>query len=314
MLTFTVIIACRPSESSPLSFKRAQLLAPPGTEFIIACGNHPAIQRNRAATQAQGNILVFLDDDTYIQTQHFSLLTEIFQNNQIVSAGGPSLSPPEDSPIAKAIQSAMASRWLTGASSSRYRIQGGRRITNQSELILCNQAFRKTVYLKAGGLDERLYPNEENELMDRLTRENFKLVYDPNLAAFRPQRPTFCEFLKTLFRYGRGRSQQTRLTRLAGWWKNYLPLGYSLICLILIGLTLYGLQISPFFTCLMSSITLSLFLLPGFLAALEEKKISLIYLVPFGHLAYATGLLIGLAAPYNKNKATTVTLIQSVVS
>lgn len=313
MSTFTVIIASRLGEMSPPSLKTAEHFALPGTEFIITCGNHPAVQRNRAAAQAKGDILVFLDDDAHIQANHFLLLTEIFKNDQIASAGGPSLSSPNDSSMAKAIQNAMASRWLTGPSANRYRSQGQQRFTNQSELILCNQAFRKAIYLQAGGLDERLYPNEENELMDRLVRENFKLMYDPNLAVLRPQRDTLGQFLKTLFRYGRGRSQQTRLTRLSGWATNYLPLGFSLICLGFLSFAFFLLNISLPQACLTAAFSLFIFLLPGILAAAEDKKNSLIYLVPLGHLAYATGLLFGLVTPFSKNQNVTVTLYQSAL-
>jgi hypothetical protein len=46
-----------------------------------------------------------------------------------------------------------------------------------------------------GGFNEKLYPNEENALMDELQKRGGKLLYDPELIVYRRPRPTFRAFL-----------------------------------------------------------------------------------------------------------------------
>jgi hypothetical protein len=96
---------------------------------------------------------------------------------------------------------------------NRYRAQGKARLTNDSELILCNLSFRRERFLACGGLDERLYPNEENELMDRMRQAGAVLIHDPQLAVYRSQRPTWRLLCRQFLNYGRGRAEQTHISR-----------------------------------------------------------------------------------------------------
>jgi len=99
---------------------------------------------------------------------------------------------------------------------NRYRAEGAVRETTERELILCNLAIRRDRFLAAGGLDERLYPNEENELLDRLLKDGGKLLHDPALSVERSQRASLAAFIKQMFRYGRGRAEQTRIAGVNG--------------------------------------------------------------------------------------------------
>ncbi len=54
------------------------------------------------------------------------------------------------------------------ASRARYRAVGGRRRCGEKELILCNLLLSRKVFLSNGGFREDLYPNEENEFLNRL--------------------------------------------------------------------------------------------------------------------------------------------------
>ena len=103
------------------------------------------------------------------------------------------------------IAMAFASLFGGGGMRNRYRQTGGVRRTSDRELILCNLSFRRARFLALGGFDERLYPNEENELLERISRDGGRLIHDPELAVFRSQRPTFRAFCRQLYGYGRGR-------------------------------------------------------------------------------------------------------------
>ena len=181
-------------------------------QVLVAYGSRPSAQRNLAALAASGEILYFLDDDSRVSPGFLEAAVRHYADPKVAAVGGPSLTPASDSPLQRAIGAAFASRVGGGGVRNRYRKAGAARRTSDGELILCNLSFRREVYLSHGGLDERLYPNEENELMDRLQHEGFHLVHDPELAVFRSQRPDYRAFMRQMFGYGRGRGEQTVLS------------------------------------------------------------------------------------------------------
>lgn len=188
----------------------------PGTlrfEVIVAEGRRPSCQRNRAAAEAAGDILYFLDDDSRTVPDALQRIARHMQDVTVAAVGGPSLTPADNNPFQRAVALALASAFGGGAIRNRYRRHGALRDTDDRELILCNLAFRRDVYLAAGGLDERLYPNEENELIDRLLAGGHRLLHDPDMYVTRSQRPHLRAFVRQMFTYGRGRAEQTLLSR-----------------------------------------------------------------------------------------------------
>jgi succinoglycan biosynthesis protein ExoA len=181
-------------------------------EVLVAYGCKPSAQRNQAARAAGGELLFFLDDDSHVDPGFLEAVVRHYADPMVAAVGGPSLTPSSDSPLQRAIGTAFASPVGGGGVRNRYRRSGVARDTSDSELILCNLSFRREVYLNHGGLDERLYPNEENELMDRLQHEGYRLVHDPQLAVYRSQRPSYWAFLRQMYGYGRGRGEQTVLS------------------------------------------------------------------------------------------------------
>ena len=180
-------------------------------EVLVAEGCSPSRQRNRAAAMAKGEILYFLDDDSLVDPGFLRRVAALFADPRVAAAGGPSLTPESDSFFQRAAGLVLPSHFGGGGARNRYRRTGVVRPSSERELILCNLAFRRELFLSFGGLDERLYPNEENELMDRLQAAGLLLVHDPELAIFRSQRPDLGAFARQFFGYGTGRGEQTRI-------------------------------------------------------------------------------------------------------
>lgn len=178
-------------------------------EIIVTEGRCPSRQRNLAAAAAGGEILYFLDDDSIAPAMLLEKAVALYENPSVAAAGGPSLTPESDPPLRQAFGLALSSRFGSGSVCNRYRQKGTIRETGDNELILCNLSMRTDVFESFGGFDERLYPNEENELMVRIRKSGLQLLHDPDLAVRRGQRKSFTAFVRQLFGYGRGRGRQT---------------------------------------------------------------------------------------------------------
>lgn len=224
-MRITVIIAARAGQTPrrALAGLSGCRLSRNRFEVLLASGCQPSRQRNLAAKEARGEILYFLDDDSKICRSALERLLQIFAKRNAAAVGGPSLCP-EDAPPLQRIFAALMGSWLIfGPSCARYRQVGRGRITTEKELILCNLAVRRSEFERLGGLDESLYPNEENAFLDRLARKGGALWHDPDLAVYRYPRDTIASFLLMFFRYGRGRGEQTRRHPSRGSILNFVP-------------------------------------------------------------------------------------------
>lgn len=262
-------------------------------EVLVAEGRRPSSQRNKAAAEASGELLYFLDDDSLVDPGFLRRVIDHFSDPQVAVAGGPSLTPSSDSLRQRAFGAALSSPFGGGGVRNRYRKTGTIRQTGDHELILCNLCIRREVFLQFGGLDERLYPNEENELLDRLRKAGLKCIHDPDLAVTRSQRPTFRAFARQLFTYGRGRGEQTRIAR-------RIPLPLLLPPLFFIYVLLLPFGDKPVYSLPL----LCYGLLVLWFAASDARRCRdlkllplLLPVFPLLHLAYGSGLILGLVRP-----------------
>jgi succinoglycan biosynthesis protein ExoA len=275
-------------------------------EVLIAYGSQPSAQRNLAAREAKGEILYFLDDDSQVAPGFLEIAAHHFEDPKVAAVGGPSLTPSTDSALQRAIGVAFASAVGGGGVRNRYRKSGEARHSSDSELILCNLSFRREIFLTHEGLDARLYPNEENELMDRLVHEGYLLVHDPELAVYRSQRPSYRAYLKQMFGYGRGRGEQTLLS---GKLKpvSLVP-SLLLIYLLLLPFMVPGILALPMLGYVVAIVVASVLgAVTGRDAALLPR---LLLVFPTLHLVYGAGVIRGLTSPRFKRGARCATGIE----
>ncbi|MBJ6802458.1 glycosyltransferase family 2 protein [Geomonas propionica] len=299
---FSVIIPVKPGGEVRALAGIAQATYPPELfEVLVAHGCQPSVQRNTAAREARGDILYFLDDDSSVAPDFLERAAGHYREQNVTAVGGPSLTPATDSTMQRAIGIAFSSAVGGGGVRNRYRKFGAARYSSDSELILCNLSFRREIFLEHEGLDERLYPNEENELMDRLQQEGHLLVHDPDLAVTRSQRRTYRAYVKQMYGYGRGRGEQTLI---AGTLKP-ITLAPSLFLI-------YALLV-PFLGVPLLTLPLLAYLAIVVLASLQGSLVGkdaalfpwLLLVYPTLHLVYGAGVIRGLIRPrYRGGKQT----------
>lgn len=259
-------------------------------QVLVAEGRQPSRQRNGAAGKAKGDVLYFLDDDALVDNSTLAACASVMEDPAVAVVGGPSLTPTDDSRLQQIFGVALGSFFGAGGARNRYRSSGTLRETTEKELILCNLAVRRDLFLSAGGLDERLYPNEENELLDRLVKGGERLMHHPEMVVRRSQRPTLKAFVLQMFTYGRGRGEQTLLTGRVSI-ASLIPLFFIIYLLLLPLLSATILGQAPLFLYLLID------LLVVILVLLDKKKVSfllLLFIFPLMHCSNGIGLLYGL--------------------
>jgi GT2 family glycosyltransferase len=185
-----------------------------GAQVLVAEGRHPARQRNAALALARGEIIVFLDNDCSLDSGYWKELDSVFARAEVAIVGGPALLRPRATFWEEVFHALLTHSLIVGTVSARYAPRGEFRRATQTELILCNLALRRSVFDQIGPLSTDLFPNEENEWLDRARAADVSAWYDPNLQVFRPQRSSPGAMAQALFRYGMGRTRQFRVS---GW-------------------------------------------------------------------------------------------------
>ncbi len=296
--SWTIIIPVKPGGSVRALEGLRNLDYPKGRyEIIVAEGTRPSCQRNRAAEVATGEILYFLDDDSRVEPDLLHRAEAHYADSRVAAVGGPSLTPLTDTVMQQSFGAALASFIGGGGVRNRYRRSGWVRTTGDHELILCNLSFRRELFLSCGGLDERLYPNEENELMDRLRQEGRQLIHDPDLAIQRSQRSTYSSFIRQLFTYGRGRAEQTLISQ------RVSPMSL-MPALFLLYLLLLPLLHKPVYTLPLLCYAVAVALTAtwdAFQRRLPALLLLLPIMLPTLHLAYGAGLIWGIIRPRFRN-------------
>ncbi|MBI3298079.1 MAG: glycosyltransferase [Elusimicrobia bacterium] len=168
--------------------------------------------RNAALRLARGEILFFLDDDARVPPGFFaSLADKVRAYPDAAVLGGPNLTPEDSGRFQRWAGGVLAS--AVGAGPMRRRYAGFARDvwTDDSALMLCNLAVRRSVLVEERlAFPEDLDRNEENLLLERLRRRGRAALHSPALAVRHDRRAGPRAFLRQCALSGLGRGQMTR--------------------------------------------------------------------------------------------------------
>lgn len=288
--TFSIIIPVKPGRDVAACRHLKKIIPDdPRYEVLLAEGSAPSRQRNQAACEASGDILYFLDDDSLIDPENLAICAAGMSNPAVAVVGGPSLTPATDSWLQQLFGNALSSPFGSGAVNSRYRAHGERRETTDKELILCNLAVRRSVFVDCGGFNECLYPNEENEFLERVISAGYTVLHDPAMHVYRSQRSSLRAFTRQMFSYGRGRGQQTLITSSFSV-SSFIPLFFVVYLALVPFFLKYVLLLVPLVIYICAAVASSLVVVrrTGCLSALLLAGI-----FPLIHVVNGAGLLWG---------------------
>jgi len=157
----------------------------------------PGKARNMGISRATGEYVAFADADCALDSRWLEELLAGFINGSIAGVGGSQRAPQNATPFEEEVHAFLTSIRFVGE-----YIKLGEKLRPAGHLSSCNSMYRKAVVDSVGGFDEELWPGEDVDLDYRITRQGYKLMFNPR-AAVRHHRPRDLRgFFRMMVRYG----------------------------------------------------------------------------------------------------------------
>lgn len=157
--------------------------------------------RNQGIKYAQGDIIIFIDDDCWVQEQWLTSLVEpLLVDNSLLAVTGGTRVPPSTF-----LGDCIAALGFPGGGSLGFEKVW--KVSNHgftNHLSVGNCALRRDVFEKAGYFDESMKTGaEDTEFSFRLEKKGIPIKYVPEGYAFHEARTTWKEFIRWQLRRGR---------------------------------------------------------------------------------------------------------------
>ena len=167
---------------------------------LLASGRvGPGAKRDMAAKVAQGDFLVFLDDDSYPKKDLLTVARRWLNDSNVAALGGPAITPPEDGFLQQVSGAVFLSRF-SGGSPERYIPVGDVREVQDWPSV--NLMVRRSDFLSIGGFNTLFWPGEDTKLCLQLVKSGKKILYVPEMVVWHHRRPGFFAHLKQVGAYG----------------------------------------------------------------------------------------------------------------
>jgi succinoglycan biosynthesis protein ExoA len=185
--------------------------------------------RNIAVREARGHVVLLVDGHCDLAGKHcLRDLADAFQRSGADCLGRPQ---PQDIANPTALQRAVAA-----ARSSRLGHHPDSYIYSSAEAFVPAKsvavAYRRAVFEKIGGFDERFDACEDVEFNHRVDRAGLRCFFTPRITAHYAPRDTLRGLFRQMFRYGRGRVRLGRKHPETLSIKTLLPGLFVLGCII----------------------------------------------------------------------------------
>ena len=161
----------------------------------------PADKRDLGVKKAVGEIIAFLDDDSYPDKKWLEKATGIFKESKVIGGVcGPTLTPPHNNLRQKA-SNCVWSTWMGSGGAGTYRCAVNLR-REVDDYPTVNLLVKKKYFLDVGGFDSHYWPGEDTKFCyDLVYRLGKKIIYDPEILVYHHRRAVFKPHLQQIGRY-----------------------------------------------------------------------------------------------------------------
>ena len=171
----------------------------PGIKIIPTGKVSPAIKRDIGAEKARGELLFFLDDDSYPEKDWIRKTLPYFKDQSIAAIGGPAITPSNDSFLQK-VSGAVFLTKVGGGIPERYYSKGKTKEIDDWPSV--NLIVRKSIFTKIGGFKSEYWPGEDTKLCLEIIKEGGKILYAPDVIVWHHRRSGLFRHLKQIGNYG----------------------------------------------------------------------------------------------------------------
>jgi glycosyltransferase involved in cell wall biosynthesis len=259
--------------------------------WIEVADRNPARRRNRAAREARGRCLAFLDDDAAAEPAWLATGSGALDRCGIV--GGPDLGSP-GAPFGERISDLLlATRWIGSGVPAHERRPRAGPIRSAHDVALCNLFLTRDVFESLGGFDEAFgYIGEDTDFVRRARERGIAVLLDPALRVRHRRRRFPGPYLAQRWRYrvktGRLLVERPGL-HARGRIAAFLAVGFAASA----GAALFG---TSFLVPVLAAYALTTWVLSF---PIWSRDPALFPAVPFAfalhHATYFAGLLVGIA-------------------
>lgn len=174
----------------------------PDIKVISQENQGPAAARNNGASQSEGEIILFTDDDCIPEPNWISEMLKAFENPEIMGVKG----------AYKTIQQSPVARFVQYEYEEKYRYMDKYKYIDFIDTY--SAAYRKNVFQEFGGFntDFPVACAEDVELSFRIANAGHKLVFNPNAIVTHSHPDTFWWYLQKKYKFAFWRMAAIKLS------------------------------------------------------------------------------------------------------
>lgn len=174
----------------------------PRVRLLVVEERNPAIRRNKAAAEARGEYLAFIDDDAFARENWLEKAAGFLDDNPgVLAVGGPDPAP-ADSTFAELVSDTLlATRWIGSGVAAHESRRGIFHLRSPHDVALVNLVVRREAFVAVGGFDAEIgYIGEDTALVELLMAEG-RVVYHDTAVVFHRRRAFPGPYVRQRWRY-----------------------------------------------------------------------------------------------------------------
>lgn len=162
----------------------------------------PAEKRDIAIRKSTGEIIAFLDDDSYPQKNWLKQAIKILKQKKVASVCGPGLTPPKDSFWQKMTGAVLSSIFGSGPYKYRFVKDRPRYVDDYPAY---NMFVTRDILRKIGGFGTEFYGGEDTAVCLKIIEAGEKIYYHPDIVVYHHRRHFPFEYGKQVGNVGKHR-------------------------------------------------------------------------------------------------------------